>query len=71
MQVCTNIESVRSDLGISEFMTMCTSQGLSRGQAFNFYINGKDVGGKVVNVSEHLNRGSALKELQEEWLGKW
>ena len=52
-------------------MSTCVSQGLSRGRAFALYVGGRDYGGRVVTVTEHLGRGAALKKIQEEWLVKW
>ena len=70
MQVCKSIEAERQELGVAEFMTLSRVQGLSRNEAFSYYVNGKDVNGEMLTTGQHLDRGAALGKLQDCWLEK-
>ena len=39
--------------------------------SFSAYVTGLSLYGEKVSVAEHLQRGRAIKELQEVWLSVW
>ena len=40
-------------------------------EAYSAYICGLSIYGEKVSVTEHLQRGKAVKELKEVWLAVW
>ena len=56
---------------ISKFVCDFVKNGNEVEEAFSAYICGLSIDGEKVSVTEHLQRGKALKEIQEVWLKVW
>jgi hypothetical protein len=64
---CAAVESCRNRLGITVF----AANFENKEDSYAAYVSGLSLDGKQVSVVEHLQRGRALKELQEVWLAVW
>ena len=71
MMDCEAVESARVRLGIAKFVSDFEKLGNASDTAFSAYICGRSIYGEKVSVTDHLQRGKALKELQEVWLAVW
>ena len=67
---CEAVESARNRLGIAKFVHDF-GKADENDNAFSAYICGRSILREKVSVTEHLQRGKALKELQEVWLAVW
>ena len=68
---CEAAMSARDRLGISKFVCDFVKSGNEVEEAFSAYICGLSIDGEKVSVTEHLQRGKALKEIQEVLLKVW
>ena len=68
---CEAIESARDRLGITKFVKDFIQMQNEVDEAYSAYICGLSIYGEKVSVTEHLQRGKAVKELQEVWLAVW
>ena len=68
---CEAIESARDRLGITKFVKNFVQMQNEGDDAYSAYICGLSIYGEKVSVTEHLQRGKAVKELQEVWLAVW
>ena len=71
MLECVAIESARNRLGIAKFARDFEKMGHQDETSFSAYVSGLSLYGVKVSVTEHLQRGRAIKELQEVWLAVW
>ena len=68
---CEAVLSTRDRLGINKFVCDFTKMGNEADEAFSAYVCGLSIYGEKLSVTEHLQRGKALKEIQEVWLKVW
>ena len=68
---CVAIESCRDRLGIADFARNFEKRGHEDDTSYAAYVSGLSIDCVKVSVAEHLQRGKALKELQEVWLAVW
>jgi hypothetical protein len=71
LQECKEVEHLRVKLGITAFMDGFALNGGGKEAAYYAYINGLDTKRSKIGVRDHLGRGAALKEFQDEWLECW
>ena len=65
---CQAACATREETGIAEFMRQAKAAGRSRDSAAQLFLSGKDLEGEPIAAGEWLDRGAALKTLQEQWL---
>ena len=68
---CEAVDSARNRLGITKFVRDFETMGNKNDTAYSAFICGLSEYGEKVSVTDHLQRGKVLKELQEVWLAIW
>ena len=58
-----------SKVGIRKFLQDSTDNGWSKAKAFDKYLNGEGV--DETSKTVYLDRGGALRRIQEEWIASW
>ena len=71
VQDCAVIGGTRDQVGVTTYMIDSKNRGVSKTAAYTAYLNGLSVEGGKVELTEYLQRGAALKQLQTDWLSKW
>ena len=69
--VCPAIHAKRAETGITSFINHCTVKGIPLVDVFKLFVMGLDSNGKLISRSDVLERGHALHDLKECWLGRW
>ena len=65
---CQAACAAREETGIAEFLRQAKAAGRGRDSAAQLFLSGKDLEGEPIAAGEWLDRGAALKTLQEQWL---
>ena len=68
---CAAVEDCRMRLGITEFVRNFESRDHEDETSYAAYVSGLSLDCEKVSVTEHLQRGRAIKELQRVWLSLW
>ena len=68
MLECQAASLTREETGIAEFVRQARVAGRGRDAAAQLFLSGKDTEGEPVTTGEWLDRGAALRTLQEQWL---
>ena len=68
---CSSLSKLRSETGISSFLTSCSIRGVSLSEAYRIFINGLDSENKTVSKSTFLERGKCMDDMRQLWLTKW
>ena len=71
VQDCAVVEATREQVGVTIYMLDSKERGVSKAVAYTAYLNGLSVEGGKVKLTEYLQRGAALQQLQTEWLSQW
>ena len=68
---CSSLSKLRSDTGISSFLTSCSIRGVSLAEAYKMFITGLDSENKAVSKSIHHERAKCMNDMRQLWLTKW
>jgi hypothetical protein len=68
---CVAVIDTRRQLGIAAFLAECRAAGLSTRKAYGEFLHGRDKGGTNIDWKAYIERGWALINLEEAWLGVW
>ena len=68
---CSSLTSLRSETGISSFMTLCTWKGFSMQETYAMFVNGEASDGSLLPVPEYLERGRCMHDMRKLWFSKW
>ena len=66
--VCTKVNKIRSLVGISHFINICTLHGISLEDSFYLYMKGIDIDGNNIPVQKCLERAYNLKCIRDAWI---
>ena len=69
--VCSSLVDARAKLGISTFFNLGLLRGLSISIVFSLFVNGLDMSGEKISLSEFISRGVVLGELVKMFLNQW
>ena len=68
---CAAVEDCRMRVGITDFARNFENNDYEDVTSYAAYVSGLSLDCKKVSVTEHLQRGRAIKELQSVWLAVW
>ena len=65
---CQALHQIRRDTGLDTFKTMCTLQNFSLSKMYSFFVNGWDILGHPIPLSDYFERGSSMAAMRSAWL---
>ena len=65
---CQALHQVRNDTGLDTFKTMCTLRDFSLSKMYSFFVNGWDILGHPIPLSDYFERGSSMAAMRSAWL---
>ena len=68
---CSSLSALRSNTGISSFMTACLLRGFTVDECYSMFVSGLDSKKKTIDRSSHLERARCMHDMRELWLSKW
>ena len=71
LEDCPAVSIAREEEGITQFLSDCRKEGMSRVASYRSYLLGKDCKGVQVPFACHLERGGSLARLTDAWLSLW
>ena len=69
--VCSSLSTLRTETGISSFLTSCSVKDIDSHEAFALFITGFDSLKQPVRVSVYFERAKCMNAMRELWLSKW
>ena len=68
---CACLSSLRTDTGITSFMTSCTLNKMSVEEAYSLFVTGFDSHRKPISRSDFFERAKCMCDMRTLWLSKW
>ena len=68
--LCSSVSNVRKKTGITLFINLCSSRGITVRNSFFLYIQGFDINGEKINVEQCLERAKHLQTIRDCWIQK-
>ena len=68
---CASMTKLRTETGITRFVTMSGLKGYSMETIYSMYVNGQDSNKEYITKSEYLERGKCMHDMRNGWLAKW
>ena len=68
---CSSLSKLRSDTGISSFLTSCSIRGVALAEAYRMFITGLDSENKAISRSTYHERAKCMNDMRQLWLTKW
>ena len=68
---CSSLSKLRSETGISSFLTVCSVKSIQIDNAYTMFVNGLDTENKSVSRQTFLDRAKCMHDMRQLWLTKW
>ena len=65
---CKSVHNTRVETGLEAFRTMCTLSGFSLPKTYSFFVNGWDVLGHPIPLTDYFERGASMLAMRSAWL---
>ena len=68
---CGSLSALRSETGITTFLTSCALRGLDLEKSYFIFVNGLDLNMKQIDRQSYHERAKCMDILRNLWLTKW
>ena len=68
---CPAVKTLRKELNLNLYRTICQKKGYSEDETLCSYINGLDCKGNQVSGCDFVSRGRIMDTIRENWLSQW